>query len=255
MFSLATAAEYILGIITENEEVKKFPKEFIRESVKWVKSWFLTPEDPRNTAKLQDPNKSIEVKKDIIDDKLAELQSNAVFMKELETKMQQYAAEKRKLLNVIDDSDIDVKGNFRQGNTGGAVQSDADEKNVIKRSKIKVGGDFRQGDDIQQGHTIVNNHYHGVSPSSSRATPPQYSSIKAELKTLLTKGKTDEVIERLLDITEKTDKDAHNTVSLLSGQINRLNNQENNGIIGFSDATTQRNRLSHSLMNVIDGLD
>ena len=146
---LTTAAEYVLGIITENEDVKKFPKEFVGESIKWVKSWFLTPEDPRNTAKLEDPNKAIEVKKDIIDDKLMDLQSNPVFMQELAAKLQIYNAEKLKLLNVIDDSEIDVKGNFRQGNTGSISTSNADETNVIKRSKITVTGDFIQGDDTR----------------------------------------------------------------------------------------------------------
>ena len=46
----------------------------------------------------------------------------------------------------IDDSEIDVKGNFRQGNTGSISTSNADETNVIKRSKITVTGDFIQGD-------------------------------------------------------------------------------------------------------------
>ena len=47
---LETATKYVLDLITENEELKKFPKEFVNESVKWVKSWFLKPEDPKISA-------------------------------------------------------------------------------------------------------------------------------------------------------------------------------------------------------------
>ena len=35
---LESAAAYILGIITQNEEFKKFPKEFATEGLKWVKT-------------------------------------------------------------------------------------------------------------------------------------------------------------------------------------------------------------------------
>lgn len=147
MALLETAAAYILNIITENEEVKKFPKEFVTESAKWVKSWFLTPEYPKATAKLEDPQKPIEVKKDIIEDKLAELKGNPVFMQELTAQLTAYATEKRKSYNTIEDAEITAKGNFHQGNTGGTSNSDADDKNTIKRTKINIDGDFRQGDD------------------------------------------------------------------------------------------------------------
>ncbi len=78
---LATAAEYILGILVQNKEVKKFPKEFLDESVKWVKSWFLTPEDPTSTKILSNPDKPESSKKVIVESKLEDLQNNAAFMK------------------------------------------------------------------------------------------------------------------------------------------------------------------------------
>ena len=100
MALIETATKYILDLLTENEELKKFPKEFVTESAKWVKSWFLTPEDPKATAKLEDPQKPIEVKKDIIEDKLAELKDNPIFMQELTAQLTAYAAEKRKSYNI-----------------------------------------------------------------------------------------------------------------------------------------------------------
>lgn len=151
MALLETAAEYILGILVQNEEVKKFPKEFLDESVKWVKSWFLTPEDPISTKILSNPDKPESSKKDIIEAKLEDLQSNATFMKELEAKLQVYDFEKRKRsVNVIEDADIIAKKSFRQGDTNATLDKDVTERNTIKRTRIYTEGDFRQGDDFKQ---------------------------------------------------------------------------------------------------------
>jgi Effector-associated domain 11 len=254
MAFLETAAEYILGILVEDDNFKKFPKEFMGESVKWVKSWFLTPEDSKTTAKLEDPKKSVEYKKDIIDDKLEELKDNATFMQELTTKIHAYEAHKRTSLNTIDDTELDVKGSFRQGNTGGESSNKATEQNTIKRSKITVGGDFRQGDDIQTGKTIINNNYYGGAMPKGEKAPPQYSSLKNELKTLVAQNKTVLVFNKLLDYLERQDETHYNTVLLLFGQYNRLNEKENGGLVSFGDANIERNRLNNALIATIDGL-
>jgi hypothetical protein len=254
MAFLETAAEYILGIIVEDDNFKKFPKEFMGESVKWVKSWFLTPEDPKTTAKLEDPKKSIEYKKDIIDDKLEELTTNTAFMQELIIKIQAYKAHKRTIMNTIDNTELDVKGSLRQGNSGGESSNKATEQNTIKRSKITVGGDFRQGDDIQTGKTIVNNNYYdGAMPQGEKA-PPQYNSLKSELKALVAQNKTTVVFNKLLDYLERQDEGNYNIVLLLFGQYNRLNEKENSGLVSFSDANIERNRLNNGLIATIDGL-
>ena len=71
-------------------------------------------------------------------------------MQELTAQLTAYAAEKRKSYNIIEDAEITAKGNFHQGNKGGAASNDADDKNTIKRTKINIEGDFRQGDDIEK---------------------------------------------------------------------------------------------------------
>jgi hypothetical protein len=48
-------------------------------------------------------------------------------------------------MNTIEDANINVKGNFRQGNTDNASSNDADDLNSIKRTTITIDGDFRQG--------------------------------------------------------------------------------------------------------------
>jgi hypothetical protein len=246
---LETATKYILDLLTENEELKKFPKEFVNESVKWVKSWFLKPEDPKTNAKLEDPNKPIEVKKDIIQDKLEGLKDNPQFIKELTERLAAFEQQKTiTKFNVIEGGSFKVQKDVHIGTVGASNHKQADEENVIKNAQFDVGGDFRLGNTTH----IVHNYFSGA--KISEKAPPQYNDVKANLKALLVKGKTAQVFEQLLDLTEKHDEDAHNTVLLLSAQLNRLNAKETNGLLSYSEATTERNRLTHSLIRVIDDL-
>jgi hypothetical protein len=255
MALIEKAAEYILNIITEDETVKGFPKEFIAESAKWVKSWFLKPEDPKTNAKLEDPNKSIEVKKDIIQDKLADLKGNTQFQKELTERLAAFEQQRSRLKNVVSNADIDVKGSVHIGDKGSSSGDNYDEKNIIKGSTIKAGGDFRLGDDVISGNQnvqIVHNYFNGGKGTEN--TPPQYPSLKSHLKTLLAKEKTAEVIEQLLDYTDNKDSDTHNTVLLLSARLTRINNQENKGIISNGEANIERNKINAALTSLIDEL-
>ena len=54
MAILQKALDYIVNIVTENEEVQQFPKDFVTTSMQWIRSWFLV-DDPKMEAKLQDP--------------------------------------------------------------------------------------------------------------------------------------------------------------------------------------------------------
>jgi hypothetical protein len=146
MALLETAAEYILGILVQNEEVKKFPKEFLDESVNWVKSWFLTPEDPTSTKILSNPEKTESSKKDIIEAKLEDLQNNATFMKELEAKLQVYSIHKARIKNVLDNVDVKTKDDIHIGDKIASLNDNYDEKNVVKGGKIETEGGFRLGD-------------------------------------------------------------------------------------------------------------
>ena len=146
---LETATKYILDLLIENEELKKFPREFTDEAVKWVKSWFLKPEDPKATAKLEDPDKAMEVKKDIIQDRLEDLKDNAQFQKELKERLAAFEQVKSRLKNVVTGVDIDATGSVHIGDKGSPSGDTYDKKNIIEDSSIKAGGDFRLGDDMQ----------------------------------------------------------------------------------------------------------
>jgi hypothetical protein len=250
---LETATKYVLDLLTENEELKKFPKEFVNESVKWVKSWFLTPEDPKANAKLEDPNKSIEVKKDIIQDKLADLNENPQFVKELTEKLKGFEQQRARLKNVVTDADIDVKGSVHIGDKGTSSGDNYDEKNVIKGGSIKAGGDFRLGDDVVSGNQnvqIVHN-YFGNHKAGGNA-PPQYSSLKTHLQQLIKKEKIEEALELFMDEAEKQGLDCFDELLLLSARFNRAQKNERKGT---DNPQTERNRINDALVTLIKDLE
>ncbi len=145
MALLETATAYILGIITENEEVKKFPTDFVSASMKWIRSWFLE-DDPKAAAKLNDVSKSDDYKKAVIEGKLEGLEGNEVFQKELMEKLQAYSQHKITRKNMVENADIEADGNVWIGDEKSDSDNDYDEKNITKGSKIKAGKDFILGD-------------------------------------------------------------------------------------------------------------
>ncbi len=145
MALLETATAYILGIITENEEVKKFPKDFITESMKWIRSWFLK-DDPVVSSVVENPTLSDEVKKPVIEAKLKSLEENEAFMAALKTQLEAYAQQQARQKNILDTTKIEVKGDVVIGDKT-APNDTYDQKNVVKNSEIKsTEGGFRLGD-------------------------------------------------------------------------------------------------------------
>lgn len=252
MTILQKALDYIVNIVTKNEEVQQFPKDFVTTSMQWIRTWFLI-DDPKTEAKLQDPNRSQESKKTLIEMKLEDLQENPQFMQELEAKIASLEQQKKRVKNKVEDSHIEANGNVQIGDKGNVSTDTYDEKNTLKGSTLKASGDVQVGDAIQQGQTIINNNYYQA--TSANNAKPAASTIKTSLKQLLTKGKTTEVINRLLDLTEQEDGDVYNTVLLLSAQLNRLQTKEQQHIIDYSAANIERNRITVALMGMIDELE
>ena len=198
----------------------------------------------------------VEKKKAAIEDKLEDVLENPNFKAALEQQLAAFEQQKSRLKNVIDKADIDVKGNVHIGDKGSFSGDAYDEKNIIKGSTIKAGGDFRLGDDVVSGNQNVHivHNYFGNNPKTGEKIPPQYQSPKKELKDLLSKEKTEDVFERLLDLTEKQDKNQNDIALLLFARFNRVNNQEHKGIISNAEAGIERNRINAALSSLIDGL-
>ena len=252
---LETALDYIFGIVTENEAVKKFPKDFVTASAQWIRSWFLV-DDPKTAAKLAEPQRSPESKKTLIEAKLENLLENAVFVKELEERLATFEKQKIRVKNEVTDANIEAKGDVHIGDKGLSSGDNYDQKNIIKGGTIKAGGDFRLGDDVVTGNQnvqVVHNYYSGGKGKEPLPSSPE-ADLKAELKNLLRKEKTEEVIERLLDLSESEDKDLNTHVLLLSARFSRINNQESKGVITNNEAGIERNKINEALVRVIDEL-
>jgi hypothetical protein len=284
---LETATKYVLDLLTDNEELKKFPKEFVNESVKWVKSWFLTPEDPKNKAKLEDPNKSIEVKKDIIQDKLDDLKENPQFVKELTERMAAFEQQKITKLNVIEGGSFKVQKDVHIGTVGTSNHKQADEENVIKNAQFDVGGDFRLGNTThivnhfgndeskleekfftrKEAHDFFNDFelaakevgeemtklLDGSSGNvPQKNTPPQYSSLKTQLQQLIKKEEIEAALDLFMDEAEKQGLDCFDELLLLSARFNRAKRSERKGT---DNPQTERNRINDALVSLIKDLE
>jgi hypothetical protein len=249
---LETATKYILDLLTENEELKKFPKEMIDESVKWVKSWFLKPEDPVTSTILGNKDLPEAVKKPVLEAKIKSLETDAAFMSELKERLSAFEQQRAKLKNVVTNADIDVKGNVHIGDKGSSAGDNYDEKNIIKGGTIKAGGDFRLGDDVISGNQnvqIVHNYFAG----NAAKTPPQYADLKSQIETLIANGKTEKAIETFLD-APNVEEDTRMSLLLQSGRINQLNRQVNNGVLTNDDAKVERARINAAVLDLSKGL-
>jgi hypothetical protein len=165
-----------------------------------------------------------------------------------------------KMKNAIINSNIKVGGNVHLGDKGSSAKDNVDSKNVIVGSTITAGGDFRVGDDtMQAGGNIHIGDINIFSTPPTNNQSPTSSNLgnnpKSELKKLLAKEKTAEVIERLLALTEGKDDDLNNTLFLLSSRYNRIKNQEDKGIVTNSEAGIERNKINMALTNMIDDMD
>jgi len=137
--------KFLLNLILENEEVKKFPKDFVTASMKWIRSWFLIDDDQVVKTVLNSSGNEA-LKTVILEQKLPTLMENETFKQEFERHFTEYKEQKQKIKNVIEDIDMDIKGNVRIGDNGPVVDH-IEEKNKIKKGKFKIDGDFHLGDD------------------------------------------------------------------------------------------------------------
>lgn len=251
---LDQAASYILGIITEDETVKNFPKEFISEAAKWIKSWFLK-DDPKTEEKLNDATRSAESKKTVIELKLEDALEDPAFKAALEQQLTAFETQKSRLKNVVYDANIDAGGNVHIGDKGGQANDGYDEKNVIKGGSIKSGGDFRLGDDVISGneHVQITNNYYGAGHQPKEMSPKANAGLRKTLEDLIASGKAERAIEMLMD-ADVLDADDRTTILLQSGRLSQLKRQVNIGVLSNDEANLERNKIISTLLDVISNI-
>lgn len=251
MTLIEKAAEDLLRIITEDETVKNFPKEFVAESAKWIRSWFLK-DDPVTTSIVENPVLLPSVKQPVLEAKLNVLKSNPTFVQELQALLKNFEQQKVKRKGIVENSQIDAQGNVHIGDKGLVAKEGYDEKNIVKASTIKAGGDFRLGDDVFSGNEnvqIIHKYFSGKKVADAPA-----SGMKAELQKLLSEGKTEEAIEVLLD-TPGLGDDLRTQALLQSGRIHHLNRQIRDGIISDENARIERAQINAAVLALAKELD
>lgn len=142
---IATAMPYLTDLLLKNEEVQKFPKDFVSASMRWIRSWFL--EDDPVTKKVVESDKPAVVKEAVLEAKLEELLKNPQFEQELRAQLATYQEHRSRIKNVVDNAQIEAVGNVHIGDKGATDSTLYEEKNVVKDgSTIKAGKDFHLGD-------------------------------------------------------------------------------------------------------------
>ena len=141
---LTSAGKILLDMLLKNKEAQKFKDDFITESVKWVRSWFIKDDPTAEIVLDMDGNE--EKKAQFIQNKLEQLIQNPDFRKELEAWLEKTQDARVKEKNVVKDTEIDAKGNVHIGDKTPGDDSHWDKKNVIKGGKIKTNGDVHLGD-------------------------------------------------------------------------------------------------------------
>lgn len=223
---LDAAKKYVLDFILENEEVKKFPKDFVTATMQWIRSWFLK-DDPISTAIVTAPGNEA-AKKIIIEQKLPVLLENEQFKKEMAEKLADFKTQETTMKNVITGSTITVGGNFRVGD-----------------EHIQAGGNVHVGDI----------HYHGIPPANTSTgnTSPD-PEIARNLRSLIASARTGEVFKKLLAYTEQHAAHLHIEVNTLSARWEDLGRNERLGIISRSEANLERNQINSGLLDLIGRL-
>ncbi len=256
---MAAAGKFILDTILEKKEVKGFGNEWFSAAFDWVKSWFLKPEDAKTTERLTNPAKSEEYKADIIADKLEELKDNPEFMKELAVKLGELETQRAKRVMSIKNVNMEVDGNFHQGDNGLAPSSDVDNIKMIEGGTIKVGGNFQQGDNYQQAQTIVNYHVQGAAPQPGTAPLPPLT-VKTKLPAaayqqiaaLIGNGSTENGLAFLQSQLLPDDYDVRAQVTQLQNRVSKVERNERMGTISHSDARTDRNQITAALLELVN---
>jgi hypothetical protein len=120
-------------------------------------------------------------------------------------------------------------------------------KNTISNSNIQAGGNVHIGD------VNIHQHISGPNPELPK-TPSQVSDLTQDLRNQVGKGRIKQVLEKMLDMT-RDDQDLQNTVILLSQRWNNLKREERMGVIGRSEASVTNNRITMSILDLLNDLD
>lgn len=126
-----------------------------------------------------------------------------------------------------------------------------ENKNNIQDSKNVVTGNINANGNVHIGDIHIQQNTPGNTPSN-----PQFNNtITGEIRKLISNNKIKPAIEQLLQLTNGKDEDLYTQVNQLSKQWKKLQQQENLGIITFSEANTISNQITYNLLTIINELE
>ncbi len=232
---IETATTYVLDALLQNEEFKKFPQDFVTESVKWVRSWFIK-DDPITEAVVNLPGNEA-AKEAIVKAKLPALLEQPDFKKELEAKLAEYERH------------------------AATIQTDNSQRQSVDGNTVSAGGNvnFSPQQYAAHGNIQVTN-YHYTSPPPPEAPPiaviskPIVSNgVKDSLRNLIGNNQIKEAIALLKGVSA-VDAEFQKMVLHQSANWENLRHDEMMGIIGHSEAGLVRNKIVNALLGLINEL-
>lgn len=248
---LEAAKKYVLSFLLENEEVRKFPKDFTTDPMKWIHSWFL--KDDPSAEIVINLSGNEEAKSRIIEAKLLKLLENPRFVDELNDKIGEFEQHTVRVKNLVDEqSKINAEESVTIGDKGSAEKDDGyNQKNIVKGT-IKAGKDVYVGDtNYSSGNyfNIVNQYF---LDSSSRPTKPVVAlvELKKQLNNLVSEGKTEEAISLLKNLNGQSER-FQSTAIHLSGRWFELNRQKNLGVLNIADFNLEKARIDMAVLELI----
>ncbi len=143
---IALAKPYLTTLVLENEEVQKFPKDFVSASMRWIRSWFLE-DDPTTQAVVQSAQPMV-VKEAVLEVKLRELLKNPQFEEELRAQLAAFETHHPSRKNVLESHvRVETEEDIHIGDKAPGDTAAYDEKNIVGTgTTIKSGKGFRLGD-------------------------------------------------------------------------------------------------------------
>ncbi|MCF8368895.1 MAG: hypothetical protein K9G76_07610 [Bacteroidales bacterium] len=135
---------FIVNTFAKNKEVHSVVDDFVTQSAKWVRGWFVKNDQEEVIKKLEEQPDSEETKA-TMNSTMQEMIKDDQFKLELEKWVSECQKPLPSMKNVLENVNIEVAGNINFGDKGGSDQV-YDQKNIMRGSNIKGGGDFNFGD-------------------------------------------------------------------------------------------------------------
>ncbi|HOY08420.1 MAG TPA: hypothetical protein PLO67_23590 [Saprospiraceae bacterium] len=249
------AKTFLVDLLLQNEEIKKFPQDFLTNTTNWVRSWLAAEDDVLTKAVLDSPGNE-PLKAALIEQKLPALLQNELFTQQLQNMLGQYSIQKARVKNMVDNATVEVQGNVKIGDKNPLSGDVYDQKNTLKGSTLKAGGDVHIGDEILHAGGNIHFgdiHYHAPVTTGKPDTPAS-APIAKELRALIAAARTGEAITKFVQYAEQHTPELTNEILLISTRWESLKRRERMGVVSYSDVNIERNQVNNALLGLIGEL-